>query len=288
MEETREQVRVGLIGEGISASRTPAMHEAEGAAQGIDYSYCLRDTAERPDADLAAILEEVEGEGFTGVNVTHPFKQRVLELVSEWGPEVESVGASNTIIFEAGKRRAQNTDYLGFLHAFNEEMVGQRKDVVLLAGAGGAGRAVGLALAEAGVVEIHVLDSRAEAAARLVTDIETQFPSVRAVAADPARLGGLPLDGIVNATPVGMAAHPGMAVERKLLEPGPWVADIVYFPLETELLRAARALGCLTMSGRGMAVMQAVKAFELFTGRPASKARMGEVFDRFDARGADL
>jgi len=278
---------VGLIGEGIGASRTPAMHEAEGAAQGLDYRYRLIDTAEMAGANLGALLADAEAKGFTGVNVTHPFKQQVLAHVAERAAEVERVGASNTLLFAPGGRKAHNTDYLGFLHAFRAELGRQPKDLVLLLGAGGAGRAVGLALAEAGVRRLVVRDSNAAAAERLAADVAEQFPRTRAGTVPEDGLARLAPDGIVNATPVGMVRHPGMPVSRGLLEHRPWVADIVYFPLETELLRTARDLGCATMSGRGMAVMQAVKAFELFTGMAADPERMARTFDSFDLGGEE-
>ncbi len=261
------------------------MHEAEGAAHGIDYNYRLIDMVEKSPVDLGALLAEIEAEGFAGVNVTHPFKQQVLCHVTERAPEVERVGACNTVLFEAGGRRAHNTDYLGFLHGFRTELGAVPHDLVLLLGAGGAGRAVGLALAEAGVADLRIHDSNEAAADRLAGDVRRLFPKIRAASIEPSMLAELTPDGIVNATPVGMAAHPGMPIDRCLLENRPWVADIVYFPLETELLEAARGLGCITMSGRGMAVMQAVKAFELFTGVAADPDRMAETFDSFDSRG---
>lgn len=285
MSRQHTRMLVGLIGEGIGASRTPAMHEAEGAARGLDYSYRLIDTAEMASADLPVLLAEAEAAGFAGVNVTHPFKQQVLAHVAELAPEAERVGACNTVLFTARGRRAHNTDYLGFLHAFRSAFGGKPKDRVLLLGAGGAGRAVGLALAEAGVRHLFIRDSNAEAAERLTTDIEAQFPDTKAETVAEAGLAGLVPDGIVNATPVGMAKHPGMPVARGLLVHSPWVADIVYFPLETELLKTARECGCATMSGRGMAVMQAVKAFGLFTGIEADPDRMAGTFDSFDIGG---
>ncbi len=96
---------------------------------------------------------------------------------------------------------------------------------------------------------------------------------------DPAQAIGM-ADGIVNATPVGMASLPGTPIEADLLEARQWVADIIYFPLETELIKAARERGCRTLNGEGMAVYQAVRAFELFTGRPANATRMRETFRR--------
>ena len=89
-------------------------------------------------------------------------------------------------------------------------------------------------------------------------------------------------NGIVNCTPVGMEKHPGLPLSAAAIDPRQWVADIVYFPLETELLRAARAQGCRSLDGSGMAVFQAVRAFELFTGRPADPNRMKATFDAFD------
>lgn len=276
---------VGLIGEGIGASRTPAMHETEGAAQGIDYSYRFIDTAGLKGVDIGGLLSELETEGLRGVNVTHPFKQQVLAHVTEKAPEVMRVGASNTVLFTGRGRKAHNTDYLGFLHAFRNELGAAPKGRVLLLGAGGAGRAVGLALAEAGVRSLAIRDSNRAAAEALAEDVRSGFPETLAETVAEDALAKLRPDGIVNATPVGMAAHPGMPVARQLLQHRPWVADIVYFPLETELLRTARELGCATMSGRGMAVMQAVKAFELFTGRAADADRMATTFDSFDTRG---
>jgi shikimate dehydrogenase len=261
------------------------MHEAEGKAQGLDYSYRLIDTAGMERPDLGALLADAEAKGFAGVNVTHPFKQQVLSHVTERAPETERVGASNTILFTARGRTAHNTDYLGFLHAFRSELGEKPKSRVLLLGAGGAGRAVGLALAEAGVRHLLIRDSNVAAAERLAADIETQFPDAKAETIAEADLAGVRPDGIVNATPVGMVRHPGMPIARGLLEHRPWVADIVYFPLETELLKAAREVGCATMSGRGMAVMQAVKAFALFTGVEADPDRMAGTFDSFDVGG---
>ncbi|WP_193181241.1 shikimate dehydrogenase [Nisaea sediminum] len=276
---------VGLIGEGIGASRTPAMHEAEGKAQGLDYSYRLIDTAGMERPDLEALLADAEAAGFAGVNVTHPFKQQVLAHVAEQAAEVGKVGASNTVLFTACGRKAHNTDYLGFFHAFRSELGEEPMDRVLLLGAGGAGRAVGLALAEAGVRNLLIRDRNAAAAERLVADIETQFPEAKAETVTEADLSGVVSDGVVNATPVGMLRHPGMPIVRDVLVRKPWVADIVYFPLETELLKTARELGCVTMSGRGMAVMQAAKAFELFTGIEVDPDRMARAFDSFDLGG---
>ncbi|MEQ8334327.1 shikimate dehydrogenase [Nisaea sp.] len=281
MERRDGAVLVGLIGNGIGSSRTPAMHEAEGAAQGINYRYDLIDTERESAADLGVELARVRAAGFTGVNITHPHKQRVLEHVDVLSEEVSRVGASNTLVFQDGLTHAYNTDFLGFHDAFVSEMAGQPLGRVLLTGAGGAGRAVGMALAQTGVSCLVVADRDAASAVRLAEDVRCGWPDMSVELLDPDDLTGHGFDGIVNATPMGMARYPGMSVPQDLLAGRPWVVDIVYFPLETALLRAARSMGCVTMSGRGMAIMQAVRAFELFTGATADVDRMGAVFDSF-------
>lgn len=281
-------IRAALIGAGIGASRTPAMHMAEGRAQGLAYHYDLIDTAGRPGADIGALLAEAEAVGCRGVNVTHPFKQAALAHLDSLSPAAEAVGAVNTVVFEDGRRHGHNTDCWGFAEAFARELAEAPREVVLLLGAGGAGGAVAEALMAQGVGLLLIRDSRQEAAETLAqrlaarhgaARVEAVSPGTEALAAAAQRACGL-----VNATPIGMASHPGLPLPAALIRPRHWVADIVYFPLETELLATARARGCRVMSGAGMAVFQAVRAFELFTGRKADPDRMRAAFEAAGSR----
>ena len=277
-------VLAGLIGEGIGQSRTPAMHEAEARAQGFGLDYRFLDTATPALADLALpeLLERLEAEGYAGVNVTYPFKMAVVPLLTALSPNASAVGAVNTIIFRNGQRIGHNTDLWGFAESFRRGLGEAARAHVLLVGAGGAGVAVAHALADCGVGRLSIHDSDGDRARALVAQVMRNRPGVAADALpDLSGLSPRP-DGIVNATPVGMAKLPGCAVPEALLDPRTWVADIVYFPLETQLLRTARARGCRTLPGSGMAVFQAVRAFELFTGRPADPDRMKARFDAFD------
>ncbi len=278
----RPAVLVGLIGAGIGASRTPAMHEAEAARLGLPLSYRLIDSDALPrgPADLATILRAAELCGFAGLNVTYPFKVEVLAHLDSLSEGARRVGAVNTVVLKAGRREGHNTDHSGFAAAFAAEMPDAPRDRVLLIGAGGAGGAVAQALVEAGVRELLIFDTAPGRAAALADRIVAQTPGARAAAAasvEGAAARGL--DGVVNATPVGMAGLPGTPFPARLLDPRLWVADIVYLPLETRLLAEARAAGCRTMSGAGMAVFQAVDAFRLFTGACASPAQMRATFD---------
>ncbi|MDG3039686.1 shikimate dehydrogenase [Roseicyclus marinus] len=273
-------VRAGLVGRGIGASRTPAMHMAEGAALGIAYDYTRFDMDERPDT-LAQVLAEAEAEGFAGVNVTFPYKVEVTQLLDTLSENAKALGAVNTIVFRDGHRHGHNTDMWGFAESFRQSMVGARTGEVLLLGAGGAGMAVGHALLSLGVGILWVHDTDEMRAIALAGDLADRFGVGKArVALDLAELA-VRIDGVVNATPVGMDKLPGCAFPPALLRPDLWVADIVYFPLETALLAAARAAGCRVLPGSGMAVFQAVRAFELITGLAPDPARMRATFESF-------
>lgn len=280
-------LRVGLIGAGIQQSRTPAMHMAEAAAQGLTLRYDLLDidTMAEADRDFATILAEAEAAGYSGVNVTYPFKQAALDHLDRASDEVRAVGATNTIVFQDGKRIGHNTDYWGFAENLRRGLDGVPKALVLMLGAGGAGGAVAHALLDVGVGHLAVCDVRAEAAEALVANLQARHGTDRASVVTDGAAAVPGVDGIVNASPVGMAKLPGTPVPTALLHPGQWVADVVYFPLVTQFLAEARARGCRSLDGSGMALFQAVRAFELFTGRTADPVRMRATFDSFDDPG---
>ena len=278
-------VRVGLIGRGIQLSRTPFMHETEGRRQGLDYSYCLIDLDEPEHAatNAAQALASVENQGFAGVNVTFPFKQSIMEHVHDVSEAAQAVGAANTIVFRKGRRIGHNTDVTGFDSGFRRCMKGRRLETVLLLGAGGAGGAVAHALLEYGVGTLLILDTLPDQATALTERLRSRFGGkARVQTVEQLEDIAGSLDGIVNATPVGMAKSPGCPFPKHLLSGRIWVADVIYFPLETELLAAARKAGCLTMSGAEMAIFQAAHAFELFTGLQADSIAMRASFDAYD------
>jgi len=275
-------IRVGLIGHGIQLSRTPRMHVNEGAVLGIDYRYDLIDTAQmHPVPALAALLAGPEAEGFAGLNVTHPFKQEVIQHLDHLSDAARAVNAVNTVVFRDGQRFGHNTDYWGFAQAFGQNMGSVRKDRVLLLGAGGAGGAVAHALIDNGVGHLAIFDPATAAAEKLVSSLAARVGAGRVSRVNDVAAEMKAADGIVNASPVGMAALPGSPVPLAHLNVRHWVGEIIYFPLETALLAAARAKGCHTMDGSGMAVFQAVRAFELFSGVRPDPIRMRATFDAF-------
>ena len=270
---------VGLVGRGIQASRTPRMHELEGSRIGLGYTYVLLDfdALGLGDMHLGDMVQEAEGRGFSGLNVTHPFKQSILPLLDDLSPEAAAIGAVNTVVFEKGRRIGHNTDCWGFAESFREGLAGVPMESVVQFGAGGAGAAVAHALLSLGAKSLTLCETEADRARHLAMRLGERFDVPVSVAADAAA----PLataSGLVNATPVGMDKYPGLPFDGALLQPRHWVAEIIYFPPETALLKHAATLGCRTLAGTGMAVYQAVKAFELFTGIAPDRLAMTEHF----------
>ncbi|MFF3661866.1 shikimate dehydrogenase [Streptomyces olivochromogenes] len=269
---------VGLIGSGIGPSLSPALHEREADRQGLRYLYRLI------DIDVLGVGPEAVGDlvraardlGFDGLNITHPCKQLVMDHLDELAPQAAALGAVNTVVFEGGRAIGHNTDVTGFAASFARGLPDVPLERVVQLGAGGAGAAVAHAVLTLGTGHVTVVDAMPDRAADLAAGLNRHFGAGRAAAATPDALGGLlgPADGVVHATPTGMAAHPGLPFPAELLHPGLWVAEVVYRPLETELLRTARAVGCATLDGGGMAVFQAADAFRLFTGREPDAVRM--------------
>ncbi len=271
---------LGLIGRGIARSLTPAMHEAEGDANGIRVLYRLVDTQalDLDERDLPDLLRGGERLGFTGFNVTHPFKQEIVSLLDGMSDEARAIGAVNTVLLRDGKRIGHNTDVSGFAAAFRAGLPDAKRDRVVQLGAGGAGTAVGHAAMSLGVGELLIVDQSLERAESLARTLSNLYGTGRAIAR-PDTAGLLAdADGLIHCTPTGMGGHPGLPLPATELHSGLWVADIVYFPLETELLRTARAIGCQTLDGGGMATFQAVHAFELFTGLKPDAGRMRQHF----------
>ncbi|AUY32533.1 shikimate dehydrogenase [Pseudomonas soli] len=276
-------ILAGLIGRGIQASRTPALHEHEGDAQALRYLYRLIDADQLglDDSALPALLDAAQRTGFSGLNITYPFKQAILPLLDELSDEARGIGAVNTVVLRDGRRVGHNTDCLGFAEGLRRGLPGVARRRVVQLGAGGAGAAVAHALLAEGVEQLHVFEVDPARAQALVDNLTQRFGAGRAMLGSDLGETLASADGLVNTTPVGMAKLPGTPLPPALLHARLWVAEIIYFPLETELLRQARALGCRTLDGGTMAVFQAVKAFELFSGRPADAARMQAHFARF-------
>jgi shikimate dehydrogenase len=275
---------LGLIGHPIAHSAAPAMMEAAATAAGMRAHYQLIEVAGADQGELARLLHGVRRLGFAGVNITFPYKEAVPPLLDALSPGAAALGAVNLVRVEAdGTLTGHNTDATGFLAAARAHLgPALAEGPALLIGAGGAGRAIAWALIQAGVPELRVFDADPARAALLCRAI----PGTRAVKSVMEGLVGA--RGVVNATPVGMKPDTGCPLDPALLHAGLWVADAVYAPLMTRLLRAAEAAGARLMTGREMSIAQAVDGFALFAGQPADARVIAAAFDAHLARGAAL
>lgn len=270
---TKERIRLGLFGSGIARSKSPLLHELSGKLCGLEVSY------ERFDLDEIGLdrfeeqLTERAAEGFRGVNVTHPVKERAARLVKVTDPDMARVGSVNTVLLSDGV--GFNTDYSGFIRAYRGSFGHSSPGTVLLVGAGGVGRAVAFALwrldREARIV---IVDVNATKAAELASELGTA--GAIASGQNLGELAGLAAGatGLVNCTPLGMHGHAGSALPADLIGNQSWAFDAVYTPVETEFLRAAKSRGLQVMSGYELFFYQGIEAFEVFTGCQVDEASL--------------
>ncbi|WP_440765578.1 shikimate dehydrogenase [Natronorubrum sp. DTA7] len=258
----------GLLGNPVGHSLSPPMHEAAYDELGLEARYV---TFEPEPADIAAAVDGAEALGITGLNVTIPFKQDVLESV-EADELATRIGAVNTVDFTGETPTGHNTDAVGALRALRDHDVTLEDARAVVVGAGGAGRAIAFGLADAGATV--AIANRTESTAH---DLAAEVPDATGHGLETDELADLlaEADVLVNATSVGMEEDatpvPAEALHGELA-----VLDAVYRPLETRLLRNAAEAGATTVDGAWMLLYQGVEALELWTGRDAPVDAMNE------------
>jgi len=292
----------GLIGHGIQHSISPMLQQAAFDHYRLDIRYELWDTA---PAELGAVVERLRRPETVGANVTVPHKESLVPLMDDLDDLVREIGSLNTVVNRGGRLIGYNTDAGGFLKALRQEggFDPEGRSAVLL-GSGGVARSASFALARAGMKSLFLTDIIIERARALASDLEASLarnqgppprscidapdvggvaslgvgswpsPEVMALSADDPQFGEVlaGCDLLVNCTPVGMkhSATEGQSpLEAKLIPGGALVYDVVYNPIETELLRQAREAGARTLNGLAMLVYQGADSFELWTGKGA-------------------
>ena len=263
---------VGLLGYPLSHSISPAFQQAAFDYYKLPVHYHLWSA---PPESLAEEVGKIRGAEYLGANVTVPHKERALPLLDGLDAWARDVGAVNTIVKEGGDLVGYNTDAYGFMRSLRERAGFDAKDKsVLILGAGGAARAAAFSLAKEGVGSLTIANRSLGRARSLADDVRSLVGRVRAVPLEASQISraSARADLIVNCTSIGMT-H-GEAEGRSPLEPdiipiGALVYDVVYTPLETPLLRAARKAGARTLGGLAMLIFQGAASFELWTGRDA-------------------
>jgi shikimate dehydrogenase len=263
---------VGLIGYKLSHSISPQFQQAAFDYLGLDIRYEIWETTKD---DLPAVMEGWRDASKLGANVTIPHKEAVLQLLDDVDNDARRIGAVNTIVNRAGKLIGYNTDASGFMRALRDDgaFPPRNKRVVLL-GAGGAARAVGFALVDAGVKSLVVLDRTQSRGEALAWDLKVSDTEVVALSWKDGRtlMALAECDLLVNCTSVGMKDSSGEGKSPLgigLIPKRALVYDVVYNPLETPLLAAARKAGARTLGGLPMLVYQGAASFELWTGKSA-------------------
>lgn len=255
-------IKAGVIGWPIEHSKSPIIHGHWLETLGIDGSY--EKIALSPE-DFDSGIRKLMADGFAGVNVTIPHKGAALAIADTRTERAEKIGAANTLVFKDGKIHADNTDGEGFLNNIAQHAANWNAGAgpALVLGAGGAARAILFALLDAGVPEIYLVNrtrSRAE-------DLANQFGRKIHVANWEDASDIVPsVATVVNTTSLGMVGQSPLMVDVSHARSTTLITDIVYIPLETDLLKNARAAGCQTVDGVGMLLHQAVPGFEAWFG----------------------
>lgn len=270
--------KLGLLGNGIGRSSAPRLHRLGGALCGITVTYDLLDLQDQPPTHFAGTLASCATAGYWGVNVTYPYKEAAANLVTIADPVVRQLGAVNTVLFGNGKQGAAmqgyNTDYTGFLRAYQSRFGTQNPGVVGIVGTGGVGKPVAFGLAQVGATALHLYDLDLEKAAAVAAIVQQAMPHVAVQVCTSLPEVTTGVDGLVNCTPVGMYQHPGTPIPAALIGGQRWAFDVIYTPLETEFLTTARQQGLEILSGYELFFYQGVNAFALFTGLQVEEARL--------------
>ncbi|MGH7879552.1 MAG: shikimate dehydrogenase [Candidatus Binataceae bacterium] len=278
---SKRRMLLGLVGANIMGSLSPPLFADAFAAAGIDGFYHLLDVDRLRERRLPHLLDALKAAGFSGTNVTYPFKQEIIPLLDTIDPEAAQVGAVNTVMITPdGRTTGYNFDRRGWRRSF-EESIGPdraRDATVVQIGAGGAGRAVAFALMDLGVAVLVLHDLDGARANALKADLAKHFGASRCRVSTNLERDIAGADGVVNATQVGMRGFPGNPAPTSALKAAHWAADVIYTPIQTAFLQAAAAKGARVLNGGGMCVHQAVEAFQLFTGTKLEPARLHRTF----------
>jgi shikimate dehydrogenase len=266
-----ETVRLGLIGDNIARSQSPRLHERAGRLVGIPVSYDRLIPKELGE-DFEAVFAAARRNGFRGLNITYPYKERVVPLVTIEDPQVAALGAVNTVRFTEAGPRGFNTDWSGFIAGYRHTFGDTAPGPVCMVGAGGVGKAVAFGLLTLGLDTLTLVERDLPKAEALAAALAAAAPGLTVRVTGNVAEGSAGAAGLINCTPVGMTGYEGTPVPRGLMDGARWAFDAVYTPVETEFLRDAAAAGIAVMSGWELYFYQGLHAVTIFHGRPVDEA----------------
>jgi shikimate dehydrogenase len=276
--DKRLPYRLALVGNGIEKSLAPAFHTSAGKLLGLEVSYDLFPRTPSFSAQLDTFLVELASAGYRGINVTVPFKASAWRSAARPSPSVLAMGVANTLLLgPTGPTRAVNTDFTGFKWAYRRRFGTVAPGSVAILGAGGVGTSTAAALADLGASAITVYDIVPARSDVLIETLRERASAIELSAATSAEAAIDGVDGVVNATPVGMYFQPGTPVDLGAVGPQRWLFDAIYSPVQTELMRRAADTGMERITGFDLFIGQGIDAFEIFTGHALSPPVLAEL-----------
>ena len=281
-----KRVRLGLIGDNIAASQAPRLHALAGALRGVAVRYDLLVPAAL-GLGFDALFDCCANGTYRGINVTHPYKERAAAQVEIGDSLVRAMGAVNLVRFESDRRQGFNTDHTGFLSAWRAKFGTDAPGVVCQVGAGGAGKAIGFALAELGAEAIRLVDVDRRRAQALAESLRTAYPGSNAAQCASLNEAVAGARGLVNCSPVGMVGHDGTPIPREQLHGAAWAFDAVYTPVDTQFLIDAASAGLDTLSGFELFFHQGADGFEIFFGGSVDRARLRQALRELECAPGD-
>lgn len=268
--DLKPDLKLGLIGDNIARSRAPVLHRLAGEQNGMVVQYdrlIPKDMGE----DFDQVFDLCAGRGFRGINVTYPYKERAAKKVEIGDPLVAAIGAVNTVLFGEGAPKGFNTDYSGFIAAY-EGARSAAPGIACLIGTGGVGRALAFGLLALGAEEIRLVDRDTAKAEALAADLRAAGKPTRIVTYTDAVAAAQGAAGLLNGTPVGMVGYDGTPLEASAMQGAEWAFDAVYTPVDTQFLTDAAAKGLTIISGYELFFWQGVHAWDHFSdGKPLDR-----------------
>ena len=257
-------MKLGLIGHNIGTSQAPYIHKLLGELFGISVSYEIFDLKSKNESYFFDLLQELKLKNFTGVNITFPFKEKVIKYADKICASVSNLKSANTLIFQKNII-AYNTDYSGFIKSYDFHFKKMLPGKILVIGVGGVGRAVIFALVSLGVKELCFLDTNILKGEALLKELKQQ--NINCTLLKYTELEGMisSFDGIINCTPLGHYDFPGCSLGSFDIKNYQWLYDVVYTPAKTIFLMKGELAGSKIISGIDLFIFQALDAFLLFS-----------------------
>lgn len=266
-------LKLGLIGDNIAASRAPDLHRIAGRLNNMDVQYD-RLIPKELNQTFDQVFDSCPANGYRALNITYPYKEYVVPKVEIDDPMVRAIAAVNTVVFDGTLSKAYNTDYTGFIAAYEQVRANAAPGVCCLVGTGGVGRALAFGLVKLGADEIRLFDRDSAKARQLAYDLNALDAQTVVTAVDVLDVAVANCDGLLNGTPVGMVGYPGSAFEPKAIANAAWVFDAVYTPIETMFLQSAKVTGAQIISGYELFFFQGVHAWCHFSSRDVDTQKL--------------